>query len=264
MAVRLSSAFADEPFVATFSPSPEWTWVELPLAGFTQQPGAPAVDRAQALAAANRIGFRPVARPATGVLEIDNLTLIRGTTVAPPPPGPLALSDFESGSLATSLGTEWFTYDDRPDGGSSVAELAVVAGAGLDGGSALRFRGTLGTRWNEVPYAGMGVRLAPAGQSINVCDIQTIQLGVKTDGQLYRLQLSSPLISDDSEYGIVIVAPTNTWTVLSIPVKLLTPPEQADVIPLSVACTQIENIILTPLNRPAAFQLMVDDLALLR
>jgi hypothetical protein len=93
--------------------------------------------RDQGLAAATRIGFRPTERPAAGFLDIDDLTLISGATVAPPPPGPTVLSDFEGGSKETELGTEWFTYDDRADGGSSVAELVVADGAGPNGGSAL-------------------------------------------------------------------------------------------------------------------------------
>ena len=90
-------------------------------------------------------------------------------------------------------------------------------------------------------------------------------LTVRTDGQVYRLQLNTPLISDDSEYGLSIVAPANKWTPLYIPLKLLEPPATADdVIPMSVACTQFESLIITPLGKPQAFQLMVDDVALVR
>lgn len=264
-AVRISSAYADEPFAATFVAPSEWTWIELPLAGFTQRAGVPQIPRDQALAAVTRIGFRPSERPAAGFLDIDDLTLIRGATVAPPPPGPTLLSDFEGGSKETMLGTEWFTYDDRADGGSSTAELVVVDGAGPNGGSALRFRGSFNSQWGNEPYLGMGTRLAPEGQTVDLCDYQAVKISVRTDGQVYRLQLNSPLIEDDSEYGISIVAPANQWTPLHIPLKLLTPPATAkDVIPMSVACTQIESLIITPLNKPRAFQLMVDDVALVR
>lgn len=264
-AVRLSSAIADEAFVASFSAPGEWTWVELPIAGFAQRPGAPQADRDAAMAAATRIGFRPASRPSAGFLDIDDLTLISGATVAPPPPGPALLSDFEGGSTATELGTEWFTYDDRADGGSSVAELTVVPNANPSGGDALRFRGAFVRQWIEQPYLGMGMRLAPAGQSADLCEYKTIRISVKTDGQVYRLQLNSPLIPDGQEYGLSIVAPAHSWTPLQIPIKLLTPPEGAeDVIPMNVACTQIESLIITPLNQPAAFQLMVDDVALER
>jgi hypothetical protein len=261
--LRLGSAYADEPFIATFSVPGEWTWVELPLAAFAQRPGVPQADRSQALAAATRIGFRPAERPSSGFLDIDDLVLISGATVPPPPPGPTLLSDFEGGSASTQLGTEWFTYDDRADGGSSTVEMTVVPGAGPNGGGALRFRGAVVEQWIEEPYLGMGTRLAPAGQSIDVCDYQFIRISVKTDGQVYRLQLNSPLIEDSSEYGLSIVAPANQWTPLTIPIKLLTPPEQAeDVIPMTVACTQMESLIIRPLGKPQAFQLMVDDVSL--
>jgi hypothetical protein len=263
--VRISSAYADEPFTATFSAPGEWTWVELPLAGFNQRAGVPAIPRDQAFSGATRIGFRPVERPATGFLDIDDLTLISGATVPPPPPGPTVLSDFEGGSKETVLGTEWFTYDDRVDGGNSVTELAVVDGAGPDGSSALRFRGSFNSLWGNEPYLGMGTRLAPEGQTVDLCDYQAIRISVRTDGQVYRLQLNTPLISDDSEYGLSIVAPANRWTPLYIPLKLLTPPATAeDVLPMSVACTQFESLIITPLGKPQAFQLMVDDVALVR
>ena len=263
--VRLGSAYADEPFTAAFSPPAEWTWVELPLASFAQRPGAPAFPREQALSAVTRLGFRPTERPSAGFLEVDDIVLISGATVAPPPPGPTLLSDFEGGSSSTELGTAWFTYDDRADGGSSVAELAVVPGAGPGGGGALRFRGSVVRRWIDEPYLGMGVRLAPGGESIDLCSYQAVRISIKTDGQAYRLQLNSPLIEDGSEYGITLVAPAHTWTPLFIPLTLLTPPGHADdVIPLSVACTQVASLVITPLEEPEAFQLMVDDVALVR
>ena len=121
------------------------------------------------------------------------------------------------------------------------------------------------TRWIDEPYLGMGMRLAPSGESIDLCGYQAVRISVKTDGQAYRLQLNSPLIDDGSEYGIALVAPAHTWTPLHIPLALLTPPAHADdVIPLSVACTQVESLVITPLDQPEAFQLMVDDVALVR
>jgi hypothetical protein len=111
----------------------------------------------------------------------------------------------------------------------------------------------------------MGTRLAPEGQSVDLCDYQAVRISVRTDGQVYRLQLNSPLIPDDREYGISVVAPANKWTPLHIPLKLLTLPAGVEnVVPMSVACTQMESIIITPLNKPQAFQLMVDDIALVR
>jgi hypothetical protein len=94
-------------------------------------------------------------------------------------------------------------------------------------------------------------------------DYRAINLSVKTDGQLYRLQLSSKLIKDNNQYGIVIVAPDD-WTQLSIPLSLLKPVTSGTALPLEVALTQVENIIITPLEQPQAFQLLIDDVSLIK
>jgi hypothetical protein len=265
MNVRISTAYADEAFAAQFRAPAEWTWVELPLEAFRQRAGVQPIARDQAFAAVTRLGFRPADRPSSGFLEIDDVVLIGGQTVPPPPPGPAMISDFEEGNLSTPLGTSWFIFDDRADGGNSTGELVSVAGAGPNGGTALRFRGSVSSRWGNEPYLGMGMRLAPERQSIDLCEYRGIQINVRTDGQVYRLRLNSPLIPDSSEYGIAIVAPAHQWTPLYIPLKLLTPPGEAeDVVPISVACTQMDSLVIVPVDKPQAFQLLVDDVALVR
>jgi hypothetical protein len=172
-----------------------------------------------------------------------------------------ALDDFEDGDLISTIGTEWFTYTDRDDGGSSTAELAVVPG-GMGGGSALRFRGSFFNQWGE-SYLGMGLPLAPDGQTIDLSDYSGIEISVRTDGQPYLLRLGSPLIKDNRQYQMVITAPPE-WMTLYIPFKLLQPAGEGQTIKWETARTQIENMIITPVERSDAFQLLIDNVRLVR
>lgn len=255
--LRLNSGYADRPFTATFAAPAEWAWVEIPTGELKHEDGIPVE---QGLAAATRLEFRPAWSPQAGSLDIDDLTLIRGAvrpTVAAESGLPL-VDDFEDGDLVSTIGTEWFTYTDQPDGGSSSAELAVVPDNG--GGAALRFRGGFNNPWG-LSYLGMGVPLAPAGSTADLSDYQGVELRVRTDGQAYFLRLTSPLIKDDRQYQLVITAPPE-WMTLYIPFKLLAPAGDGQAIRWETARTQIENLIITPVERTEAFQLLVDDVRL--
>ena len=66
------------------------------------------------------------------------------------------------------------------------------------------------------------------------------------------------LITDDRQYQLVITAPSE-WMTLYIPFKLLRPAGEGQQISWETARTQIENLIIPPVERPAAFQLLIDD-----
>jgi len=258
--LRLNSAYTDKPFVTTFAAPADWGWVELPTGELRNEDGA-SLD--QGLAAATRVEFRPARAPQSGVLDVDDLTLVRGAarpTVVAEPGLPL-LDDFEDGDLISAIGTEWFTYSDRSDGGSSVAEIAVVPG-GLGGSAGLRFRGSFNNPWG-LSYLGMGLPLAPDGQTIDLSGYSGIEISVKTDGQNYFMRLTSPLIKDTRQYQMVITAPPE-WMTLYIPFSLLRPAGAGQTISWETARTQIENIIITPVERTEAFQLVIDDVRLVR
>lgn len=255
--LRLNSAFTDKPFSTTFAAPADWAWVELPIGELRNADGV-ALD--QGLAAATRIELRPARAPQAGFLDLDDLVLIRGAvrpTVVKP--GLPLIDDFEDGDLRSTIDTEWFTYSDRQTGGSSIAELAVVP---RDGGAALRFRGSFNNPWGE-SYLGMGVPLAPVGQTIDLSDYSGIEIAVRTDGQNYLLRLTSPLITDDRQYQMVIVAPPQ-WMTLYIPFSILQPAGVDQTISWETARTQIDNLIITPVERTEAFQLLIDDVRLVR
>lgn len=260
--VRLNSALTDDPLMTTFNVTGDWTWVELPLGLFQPEPGSPPVDQAQVLATATRIEFRPARRPSAGSLDIDNLALVRGETVAPPEEQsrfPM-IDDFEDGDLISAIETEWFTYNDRDDGGSSVAEIAIVEPGAGRSNYALRFRGSFYNQWGP-SYLGMGVPFFPDDQPIDLSNYRGVELSVRTDGQLYKLQMTSNLIEGDNQYILVIVAPPE-WTTIYVPFNRLTPAMEEQPISWEVARTQIQNIIITPLERTDAFQLLIDNVRL--
>jgi len=255
--LRLNSAFSDKPFSASFVAPADWAWVELPTGELRNADGV-ALD--QGLAAATRIEVRPARAPQAGFLDLDDLVLVRGAvrpTVVKP--GLPLIDDFEDGDLRSTIDTEWFTYSDRQVGGSSIAELAVVP---RDAGAALRFRGGFNNPWGE-SYLGMGVPLAPSGQTIDLSDYAGIEITVRTDGQNYILRLTSPLIVDDRQYQMVIVAPPQ-WMTLYIPFSILQPAGTDQTISWTTARTQIANLIITPAERTEAFQLLIDDVRLVR
>jgi hypothetical protein len=169
------------------------------------------------------------------------------------------IDDFEDGDLRSVLDTEWFTYSDRQIGGSSVAELAVVP---RDNGLALRFRGSFNNPWGQ-SYLGMGLPLAPAGQTLDLSDYAGIELSLRTDGQNYLLRFTSATIKDDRQYQLVLVAPPE-WMTLYIPFSLLQPAGVGQTIRWETARTQIENLIITPADRVEAFQLLIDDVRLVK
>lgn len=262
-AVRLNSALTDDPLITTFTAPGEWTWVELPLALMQPEPGSAPIDHSQALATANRIEFRPARSPSAGFLDIDNLVLIRGVIATPPEkPGLPMIDNFEDGDLLSVIDTEWFTYNDRDDSGSSVAEITIVEPGAHGSERALRFRGSFYNEWGPA-YLGMGVPLAANDQPVDLSDYSGVELSVRTDGQLYKLQMTSALIEGDNQYILVIVAPTE-WTTLYIPFNRLVPAQEEQPITWEVARTQIENIIITPLERTEAFQLLIDDVRLVK
>ncbi|MFQ3661677.1 MAG: CIA30 family protein [Chloroflexaceae bacterium] len=255
--LRLNSAFTDKPFVSTFAAPGDWTWIEIPVGelrnadGFALEAG---------LSAATRIEVRPARAPQTGFLDLDDLVLIRGATRPTiVRPGLPLIDDFEDGDLVSTLDTEWFTYSDQQIGGSSVAELAVVP---RDNGLALRFRGSFNNPWGE-SYLGMGVPLAPAGQTLDLSNYTGVELSVRTDGQHYLLRLTSATIKDDRQYQLVIVAPPE-WMTLYIPFSLLQPAGVDQKIRWETARTQIQNLIITPADRYEAFQLLIDDIRLVK
>jgi hypothetical protein len=257
--LRLNSGYADKPFTTSFTAPADWAWVEIPTGELQHADGFPLE---QGLASATRLELRPARTPQAGFLDLDDLTLVRGaarpTVVAQP--GLPAVDDFEDGNLTSTVGTEWFTYTDRPDGGSSVAELAVVPDD--RNGAALRFRGGFNNPWG-LSYLGMGVPLAPGGATVDLSDYSGIELRVRTDGQAYFLRLTTPQIKDDRQYQMVVVAPPE-WMTLYIPFKLLQPAGEGQEIRWETARTQIENIIITPVERTEAFQLLIDDVRLVK
>jgi hypothetical protein len=258
--LRLNTAYADKPFSTSFAAPADWGWVEIPTGDLRNEDGALSLE--QALATATRVEIRPARAPQSGFIDIDDLALIRGTTQPTVVEvGLPALDDFEDGDLLSTIGTEWFTYTDRDDGGSSTAELAVVPG-GIGGSAALRFRGSFNNQWGE-SYLGMGLPLAPDGQTIDLSDYSGIEISVRTDGQPYLLRLGSPLIKDNRQYQMVITAPSE-WMTLYIPFKLLRPAGEGQTIKWETARTQIENMIITPVERSDAFQLLIDNVRLVR
>lgn len=130
------------------------------------------------------------------------------------------------------------------------------------GGAALRFRGGFNNPWG-LSYLGMELPLAPGGATADLSDYQGVEIRVRTDGQAYFLRMTSPLIKDDRQYQMVIVAPPE-WITLYIPFKLLGPAGDGQTISWETARTQIENLIITPVERTDAFQLLVDDVRLVR
>lgn len=258
--LRVNTAYADNPLVTTFAAPADWAWVEVPTGDLRAEASGLSLD--QALASATRVEFRPARAPQSGFLDVDDLALVYGatrpTTAAVGLP---MIDDFEDSDLVSALGTEWFTYSDREDGGSSSAELAVVP-AGIDGSAALRFRGSFLNPWGE-SYLGMGVPLAPVGQTMDLSDYSGVELSLRTDGQSYYLRLTSPLIKDDRQYQMVLVAPSQ-WMRLYIPFRFLQPAGKGQTIRWETARTQIENIIITPVERSDAFQLLIDDVRLVK
>ncbi len=265
ISVQLNSALSDDPFTTTFLPSGDWTYVELPLAAMRQSDGQRLADLPQAQAMATRLSFRPADKPSAGYLDIDNVVFISGKTeMTATQPGLPLISNFEDGRLSTTLNTDWFTYTDQDQGGGSTAELASVSPGAYGSKAALRFRGSFNKKWAKTAFLGMGAPLMQNGQPLDLTDYSGIQIAVKTDGQPYRLQFTSKLITDNNQYGITLLGPANEWTTLTIPFSLLTPMHKKDAIPMQVALTQIQNIIITPLNQPQAFQLSVDDVRLMK
>jgi hypothetical protein len=264
--VMVNTGLSDEPLAATFIAPGDWAWVEVPLATLRQSPGKE-VDRGQALANATRIQFRPADKPSSGFLDVDDLVLISG---APEPTvqdsGLPLIDNFDDGNLTTALHTEWFTYDDRDEGGSSTAELAPVAPGAAGSRGALRFRGALANQWGGEPFVGIGAPLAPEGQTFDMSEYKAIRISIKPDSHRYRLQLNSALIKDRNQYGLTLEAPEGQWTPLYIPIKLLTPvtDRSEQPIDLRLALTQLNSIVITPLDKPEAFQLFVDDVSLVR
>ncbi|MBC8074598.1 MAG: CIA30 family protein, partial [Chloroflexales bacterium] len=264
--VMVSSGLSDEPLASTFVAPGEWGWVEVPLDTLRQSPGKE-IDRNQALANATRIQFRPADRPSGGFLDVDDLVLINGAAQPTVQDTGLPLiDDFDDGNLTTALNTEWFTYDDRDEGGGSTGELALVSPGANGSRSALRFRGAFYNQWGGEPFLGTGAPLAPDGQTFDLSDYKTIRISIKPDSHRYRLQINSALIKDRNQYGITLDAPEGEWNTLYIPLKLLTPLNADDEQPidLKLACTQLQSIIITPLDKPAAFQLFIDDVSLVR
>jgi hypothetical protein len=261
----ISSALADEPFAASFVAPPNWTWIEIPLASLQQAADRRTLDQGSAFSTATRLQFRPASRPSSGFLDVDNLVLVAGDVQPTQNPGLPTVDDFEDGNLTSALNTDWFTYSDLPDGGSSTIGLELVAPGDRNSRGALRVRGTLLNK-NGPAFAGFGIPLAQNGGTVDLTDVQAIQISVRTDGNHYRLLLASPLIQDGNQYGITLDAPANEWAQLYIPISLLDKSDGQRDQPISkeLALTQIENIIIAPLDAPRAFQLVIDDVRLVR
>ena len=264
--LMVNTGLSDEPLAATFAASANWAWVEVPLDTLRQSPGKE-VDRGQALANATRIQFRPADKPSSGFLDVDDLVLITGTSQPTVQDNGLPLIDnFDDGNLTTALNTEWFTYDDRDEGGGSAGELALVSPGANGSRSALRFRGAFNNQWGGEPFVGMGAPLAPNGQTFDMSDYKAIRISIKPDSHRYRLQINSALIKGRNQYGITLDAPEGQWNTLYVPLKLLAPIDARTEQPidLKLACTQLTNIVITPLDKPEAFQLFIDDVSLVR
>jgi hypothetical protein len=261
----VSSALADEPFAASFVAPPQWAWIEIPLSALQQPAERMTLDQGSAFSTATRLQFRPASRPSSGFLDVDNLVLIAGDVQPTQSPGLPLLDDFEDGNLTSALNTDWFTYNDAPDGGSSTVGLDITSPGANASRGALRARGTLLNK-NGPAFAGFGIPLAQNGGTLDLTDLEAIQISVRTDGNHYRLSLGSALIDDGNQYGITLVAPANEWAQLYIPVKFLELSNAQRDQPISrdLALTQIENILIAPLDSPAAFQLIIDDVQLIR
>lgn len=265
MSLRLGSAFTDAPFASTFIAPPDWTYIEIPISSLRQEPGRQTMDIEQALPAATRLEFRPATGPSAGFVDLDTIEFIHGEAKPTTQPGLPLIDNFDDGNLIAAIDKEWFTYTDRDSGGGSIAELAVVTPGANGKGGALRFRGGFNKQWAKTPFLGMGLPLDLGGQPLDLSGYRGIQLNIKTDGHAYRLQFSSKLIKDDAQYGIALVAPEGEWTPLYIPFTLFTADtKEGTGVPMQLAMTQVENLIITPLDQPEAFQVLIDDVTLVK
>lgn len=113
----------------------------------------------------------------------------RSASTRPDPTENSTISNFDDGTPAASLGSNWTTTTDQMAGGESTAELEIVEG-GADGSThALRVRGEIA---GGLPYAWGGAMLMPGGGPQSTVDLSAargLRFQARGDGGSYRVML---------------------------------------------------------------------------
>jgi len=113
------------------------------------------------------------------------------TAAAQSPSVPSVVSDFDAGRITSSFGSGWFISTDKLAGGSSTADMAIVAG-GANGTSAAL--GVTGTVAPGLPFAWSGVMFMPGVrpmQPTNLSAAKALTFWTKGDGKTYQVMLFS-------------------------------------------------------------------------
>lgn len=127
----------------------------------------------------------------------------------PPPPegrSAVTIDDLEDGDRFNQFqGGTWFTYSDRPEGGTSqVIPQAGSAFQPRSGGpeKSSKYAQMSGKVTTDFPdgYIGMGVDLKSANTPIDLSEFNGIEFWAKGDGKTYRLKLHSAATSDYDDY----------------------------------------------------------------
>ncbi len=115
-------------------------------------------------------------------------------------------ADFESGSLKTNIGTDWYQYTDTGNGGGSSVELSIGEGYKSNYGLMAKFKLIKG-EWTYDPFVGFGTAIDPSWQP---SDILTNYEGISYyyKGASHKIQIKSVLVKDHDYHNKVISAST--------------------------------------------------------
>ncbi len=160
------------------------------------------------------------------------------------------ISDFEAGTLETGFGSGWQATTDQQAGGSSVAEIEVIAEGAQASAQSLLVTGEIQA---DVPYAWAGAMFTPGAAPFSPFDLSgkpTLQFWAKGEGGPYRVQLictNSGQVPPEQPFDV-----SPEWQAISLD---LTTFGQCDL-------TSVVAIIFSAGPTAGTFSLQLDDVSL--
>lgn len=140
--------------------------------------------------------------------------------------GTVLIDNFEDGDATNAIGTVWWSFDDRNEGGNSVVvpysstDKLIDTLSAASGSRSLKITYTLGNSFAN-PFLGVGTRMGPG--NIEICPsrswvgAKTLTLWLKGSGNHVNVVINSSLFPKNSLLLLDIPNLPASWTNYSIP-----------------------------------------------
>ena len=249
-------------FAASFSPSAEWTQIDIPLDSMKQADWGKQVPRAWTDVKA--IDIQPLDAEKDYDIWIDDIELVldpsKPSPFAPAPDKPMPtiegtaflLDAFEG--ERPSNGAVWGAEMDMNNLGT-LATMRIEPSGDATRKNAAHFQGKLGKSIKPWPWSTLSVNMHPNAEPVSLDAVRGLRFWAKGKGP-FRVALSRKAVTDFGHFAAPFNAPAE-WKQYTIVRDALVQPDWAAKVP--AGWSDVLALQFSPTQNDAPFELWVDD-----